>query len=1055
MTETRIKARRYRIFQLSTHDCMTKAEREIYDTYKSENNKDRKKELRAEFDKLLDEFEGVRSIPNSRLYKTNADGTLSTEYRKEIQNPMFESAMARFANDFKEKYPFVNEIVYLECSLRRVLEQIIENGLMIEGEKYIFFSANTNQMKKEMVILLKESFFVENEEKIMCGLTRDKINKGNERVKGCNRGKYLAYTSLPMSASVEVSSINTDTEQYEIDIDECIVVADFEGQVHGKVNFLDVETLKAEIKEMPVDIPFMDGAGIYLPNSGVLPRTGQIRGGYFKGCLFPFDFKTFVETKEGANSEIKDIYGDTVDVIKQGIKVIFTGSQFKMWKYYENWEEFKRVFKECGCKIVLNNLAHEPEKNSIVYLTYQFLQTIRRDRFTEEAMEKLCEKTVETLNGAKTNLDIALKLLGIIEDDTKELKPLQAAIKLYPALVNDKAVKQMIQENINILRKKAMGGKVMVDGFYTYICPDLYAFCEWLFCNEKAPKGLVPRGMVYNAYYNDTDITEVDCLRSPHLGDSEHCVRQLVKTDECKKWFKGYNTVISNHDLITKHLMCDCDGDEMLITSSKELIDLVDRDKPALYYKMEKAKEEEITDKVLYDCLISSFDNSIIGDISNVITKLYSVDEEPDYELIRILTAYNNYTIDYPKTQKAMDLKQFTEVYKEWTDNKKHKLPQFFRYAKGKSEKVVASYNSCNVDRVCQYIEKSVTKKRYTIFDTGEKMSPEILKDPYIEVVRTSEEYIRLVKLLEELHYKAKETQERTSKVKNKLTENKGIDEDGLKVDLYYYMCREAILQLFNGAEYKAATYLVDAEYYQPQLVNSNKKLIWNCFGNIIVDNIRNRLQSGIKPKVRRMQYITKGSELYKNIVNAFEETKVPEKEVKFTSITDKELEWIDEQAQGFRKGCTNDRELLFIFLYLQKRYSNKDGYFKLCTKVKNGVTTNTIDKWIDADVCKKGMSRLEKKGLIDKKKVTNQYGTYILIHVKMPTLFEETVVFEVSGGNPLILFYKNNKEKVIKSCVVCGKEFVADKNLKTCNSQLCKKKLEKDTKDKCNKNAC
>ena len=72
-----------------------------------------------------------------------------------------------------------------------------------------------------------------------------------------------------------------------------------------------------------------------------------------------------------------------------------------------------------------------------------------------------------------------------------------------------------------------MSEEIFVDGFYTYICPDLYAFCENLFCGIVEPEGLIPRGTVYNAYYNDTDIKEVDCLRSPHLGDSEHCIRHI------------------------------------------------------------------------------------------------------------------------------------------------------------------------------------------------------------------------------------------------------------------------------------------------------------------------------------------------------------------------------------------------------------------------------------------------------------------------------------------------------------------------------------------------
>lgn len=1051
MGKTRIKARRYRIFQLSTYDCLTEDERTLYDAYNECLDKYKKKKLKGIFERTIADFKGIRSIPDSRLYKRNQDGTLSDEYRKEIQNPMFEGEMARIATDFQNKFPLVKEIVYFQCSLHDILKQVISNGLIIENEKYIFHSATTNQMKKEMVILLKESFFVENEKKIMCGLSREIINNGNERVKGCNRGKYLAYTSLPMSSSVEVSSINTETEHYEISIDDCIVVSDFEGFVHGTVNYLDVKTLQTELTDKDIPIPFMDGAGIYLPDAGVLPRTGQIRGGYFKGCLFPFDFVKFIQTRKDSKSKILDIYDTEVDVIEQRIKVILTGSQFKMWKYYKDWESFKKVFKECGCKIVLNNLAHTPAKNAEVLLTYQFLQTLPRDKFTEEAIEKLCEKTVKLLNDSKTDKDIALRLIGIDDNTGKELKPLQAALKLYPDLVNDMAVKAMIQDNINTIRRKARGGKVMVDGFYTYICPDLYAFCENLFCGIAEPEGLIPGGAVYNAYYNDTDIEEVDCLRSPHLGDSEHCIRQLVKTKECKEWFSGYDTIISNHDLITKRLMCDCDGDEMLITSSQELISLVDRDRPTLYYDMEKADAEQITDEVLYECLVSSFDNSIIGNISNAITKLYSADGEPNYELIRILTAYNNYMIDYPKTQKAMDLQQFTEEYEAWIDNKRHKLPHYFRYAKGKTETSVEAYTNCNVDRVCDYINRVVPKKQYKIFDSKKTVNPEILKDPDIKVVRSSKEYKELIKILEKLHYEAQDAQRRTKRIKDKIAANKDIDEDELKVDFHYYLCRELILGVFDSEE-KAASYLVDAEYYQPEFKNGNKKLIWNCFGNVIVENIRKNLNSEVQLKVRREQYITKNSREHKEVLRAIEEVNKEleeEKKEVTTDITAKEVEWIDNQ--NYRKNSQTDRLLLFIFLYLQKRYG-KDGWFKIKQKVKNGITLNTIDEWIGSDISKKGITRLEKKGLINTENVINQFGKYIKVHVGIPESEEKEVVFSIKGGNPLIPLFKYTGERIIKACQICGKEFPAFGNAKTCRKLLCRRKMEKETKDKCNR---
>ena len=121
MTETKVKARRCRIFQLSSHDCMTEKERVLYNKYVECKDKTEKKILRGIFENMVKNFDGIRSIPNERLRKKNKDGTLSEEYLNDIQNPLFEGEMTRIANDFKETFPLIKEIVYFECSLRDIL----------------------------------------------------------------------------------------------------------------------------------------------------------------------------------------------------------------------------------------------------------------------------------------------------------------------------------------------------------------------------------------------------------------------------------------------------------------------------------------------------------------------------------------------------------------------------------------------------------------------------------------------------------------------------------------------------------------------------------------------------------------------------------------------------------------------------------------------------------------------------------------------------------------------------------------------------------------------
>ena len=105
-----------------------------------------------------------------------------------------------------------------------------------------------------------------------------------------------------------------------------------------------MESLTITERTMPVPVNHMDGAGIFLPS--VFPQSCQIRGGWIKGAVFPFDFRRFIIEKQEqgkAKETIKDAWGYdvSVDYIRDNIKIILNDSQLKMRKYYKSWEEYK------------------------------------------------------------------------------------------------------------------------------------------------------------------------------------------------------------------------------------------------------------------------------------------------------------------------------------------------------------------------------------------------------------------------------------------------------------------------------------------------------------------------------------------------------------------------------------------------------------------------------------------------------------------------------------------------------------------------------------------
>lgn len=1020
------KPRRVRIYKLSTFDTFTKKERDLHEAYKSANkNKTLLKQIR---DDEITKYEGIRKIDRSKLYtyEYDKDGKVivdSEEENTDKQIALFESEMARYATEFKEKVPLVMEIVYMKIDHQDIiLNQILENGLYIDGKKYIFFTSTTNQMKRGEIVLVQEEFFHTNDTKFMCGLTEEIINEKG----GCNRGKYLAYKGLPLSSSVLL-------EDYEINIENCLVVSDFETIVNEEVECIDIDHDKRKIIGLEkrieeITVPHTDGCGMFLP--GVLPASAQIRCGHLKGALFPFDFRKFLlqEKVEGIKPSpiIRDAWGKIHNVIEEDIKVILTASQLKMWKYYNSWDDYKEAFTKNSMKIAINKFADTNPKGW-VKSSYQFLQTLSSEKLTDEMIENLCKDTIEYLDKMKTDVDTMIDIMG--EDYVTD------TMKVYPSLIQDSYVQDRVEDKFRRERTEARGGKLILkDSLYSYICPDLFAFCTWLFCGIQTPKGIIPRNYVYNSFYNDKDYEIVDCLRSPHLY-VEHGIRNLVKgevLDKCKEWFNDFDTIVSNHDVLCRLLMFDVDGDEVLLTPNKYIIDCVPDNVIPLYYKAFEAEKAEITTEVIFEALVASMENSNIGDISNIMTKNYNNDDT-DMEFNKIMCCFNNLTIDFPKTQKNIELGEWQEKYESL---KKEKNPYFFIYAKDKNKANCKDKSSSNVDRICNYIHKKTGNKQYKWKNTDGKFDPSILFNQNFKVDIKSEKYSKLEELMFELRKREVILNSAIKEAVKEVSKSDGEEMKHSKYDIFYYVCEKMINHLFSSRE-EAAEYLLDLEYLQRDNEDKSKNILWNCYGDLIYSNVCTNVKRQDQIHRRRKRYKI-GSEKIEKIAK-----KVPDKIKEFSKtevpVTKVELEWIDEQKYK----CDLDRELLYILLVLQKAY---DGAVIISNK-KNGMTCNKIDKWLGDGVCvcKNGLFRLQ-----DLKLITIEVkGRNLKIEVNTPKFKDTELAFMCTvNRNPLIPFYKNNEERKVVECAICKKEFIKIKNRTTCSPE-CSNEQDKRRKRK------
>ena len=537
----------------------------------------------------------IRTIKENRLNDTNIIS-------------VFDSDLSRTIGIKQDE--LTDSLIVVQVYYFNVFKDISFYGFTYKGENYKYFTSSAGQIRKKKAVFIKETVWNKIEKTIMCGLTIDKINSKG----GNNVNKHLAYTALTNSATDEWKEFN---------IDKSIVIDDFETNVYGTFDFVDETDYSITRKTDYVPIPHTDGAGMILPS--VSTKNFMFRAPWIKGLLGVFNFKMFIEIN-GCSPIITDIYGQEHDVIKEDIKIIFTKSQFKMWKYYDSWNEYKEYFKKYHCSAGKCNIEEDRIKNAKI--NYQMLQTLTN--ITDDEIDLLTKKSSERINNICNSKETMMDILGITPYNTN-MTAFQKAIKMYPSLLNDTYAKDVIREVKNSLLKKYRSGKLEVNGKYTFLLPDFYAACEYWFGHIDNPIGLLKDKEVFCWLFKKYE--KLDCLRSPHLY-KEHAIRFNVANDVYKErsknireWFTTDGIYASTHDLISKILMYDVDGDRSLVVADKDFVKIAERNMNGivpLYYNMRKAEPTELNCKTIYSGLVAAFTGGNIGIYSNNISKIWN-----------------------------------------------------------------------------------------------------------------------------------------------------------------------------------------------------------------------------------------------------------------------------------------------------------------------------------------------------------------------------------------------------------------------------------------------
>lgn len=750
----------------------------------------------------------IRTVREDRLNDTNIVS-------------VFESSLTRILGIVEDELS--DSLLVVQVYYFDVFKDISFYGFTFRGEKYRYYTSSAGQIRKKKAVFIKESLWEKFEKTIMCGLTLERINaKG-----GNNVNKHLAYMALTNSA--------TDLWE-EFDIRRTIVIDDFETNVYGTVDFIDESDYSITRKDMDIPIPHTDGAGMVLPT--LLSRNVMFRAPWIKGLLGVFDFKRFIEEKH-CSPVVCDIYGKEHNIIEEDIQIIFTKSQFKMYKYYESWEEYQTLFTQHRCSAGLCNMEEERIKNARI--NYQMLQTLTD--ITEQEIRLLAEKSVRRITNLCSDEESMKEALGITPYHA-DLTPFQESVKYYPALLNDVYTKDMLRGIKNSLLKKYRSGKLELYSKYTFVLPDFYAACEYWFCKAEKPQGLLHNQEVYCRLFPRH--TKLDCLRSPHLY-KEHAIRfntaalgttaqnSLASTAACAaegiedrrktlaSWFLTDAVYTSTHDLISKILMFDCDGDKLLLAADPEFVAIAERnmkDTVPLFYHMKKARPELLNPKSIYQGLNTAFINSNIGVYSNDISKIWNSDvfingtadeRREAIDCVKLLCCENNFVIDSAKTLYMPKRPEwFSPVVSKYT---RQKLPSFFQFAKDKTQEQTAPPNKSFVNQLFNIIPD--VPIRPSSVRTGVLDYRKLMKCPDMHCAKDVSDLYR--KLNTQYRYKIN--------MKEEYTDN-----------LHYVACdiRRQFLEL-GYSEETLTDMLVSYTYGGERRC---KELLWFCFGRTILKNI-------------------------------------------------------------------------------------------------------------------------------------------------------------------------------------------------------------------------
>jgi hypothetical protein len=637
---------------------------------------------------------------------------------------------------------FVPEIVSIYVDDIRHYEYIGQNGFQVNGVQFKRLLCGAGQARRNSSIWIAEQF-----EQPLKQLLNNDRNEDIEIVPA----KFNAYFSLASSATLLVS-----TPYF-------CVVPDLEISRTERVDYIEEINDEDDIvEERDVEINFnlWDGQGLISPKFAkqwadeleldYIPSTFIVRANFIKGMLCVFDFHKYAEDVVYEHF-ITDVWGNRYNI--RDADIILTESQFKLWNAYDSIDDFIRKCKN-------NNLgwgvsrATPKRENNHTNLNYQFVQVLDLDN---QQIEDLCQPTVDYFESITKN-DIRYTLLYLLGELAQQSPKdnifnsvhdnVTKALILNNKLLEDPYIKNYLIRGLNKKIKDSYIGNLIVEGQYTMIVADPYAFVEYIFNREI--KGLLNRDEHYNCYWLDKGETRIAAMRAPLTWLTEVNLLNLKQNKEINEWYKYLNNcvvynIFGNDNLIQGG--SDFDGDIICLTNNKQVIEGTQLGLP-IHYANKKAQKQRIIEEELYLADINGFNNRV-GFVTNSATTAFAIlptleVNSPEYiETINRLKRFRKEQGSTIDATKGLIIKPFPMHWTKWKKTPKkateeeikeiefnnriviNKRPYFMRW-------VYSTYNKKYLDYKKRYSKDSEMRFNKTL--------DELLAEYHSGIVVTEEE---------------------------------------------------------------------------------------------------------------------------------------------------------------------------------------------------------------------------------------------------------------------------------------------------------------------------